>query len=139
MEEANAWDAAIAKAYEYGEVTAQEYINYLSQRLEGEDRYSEEYFRLWKQRQGLEQMLADQAEKRRKEEEAAAKKAADEAEKAAKEAADAAKDATREIERSQQALGNLIINITNTNADPQSVVRAVEQARRMFGNRWLTG
>jgi hypothetical protein len=137
--EANAWDAAIAKAYEYGEVTTQQYIDYLTQRLAGEDRYSDVYFKLWKERQGLEQMLDDQAERRRKDEEAAAKKAADDAEKAAKEAERGIDRVTAAAERSQQALGNLIINVTNTSADPQSVVRAIEQARRMFGNRWLTG
>ena len=34
--------------------------------------------------------------------------------------------------------GPVTINI-NTSADPQSVVRAIEQARRLYGSRWLNG
>jgi hypothetical protein len=137
--EATSWEEAIARAYDYGEITRDEYRKYLADRLAGEEKYGDAYDRTWRQIQSLDKEAADERAAAERDRLALEKKAADEAEKAAKDAADAAKEATREIERSQQALGNLIVNITNTNADPQSVVRAIEQARRMFGNRWLTG
>jgi phage-related minor tail protein len=37
------------------------------------------------------------------------------------------------------ALGGMVVNVTVTSADPQSVVRAIEQARRLYGSRWLNG
>ena len=134
VEEANAWDAAIAKAYEYGEVTTQQYIDYLTQRLEGEDKYSDTYFQLWKQRQGLEQMLDDQAERRRKDEEAAAKEAADEAKRQADEL-------KRQADEQARLIGNLTINVTNSGGelDPMQIKAAVEQAIRMTGRRFLGG
>jgi hypothetical protein len=137
--EATSWEEAIARAYDYGEITRDEYRKYLSDRLAGEEKYGDAYDKTWREIQALDKQAADERAAAERDRLALEKKAADEAEKAAKDAADAAKEATREIERSQQALGNLIINVTNTSADPQSVVRAIEQARRMFGNRWLTG
>ena len=137
--EATSWEEAIARAYDYGEITRDEYRRYLADRLAGEEKYGDAYDKTWRQIQSLDKEAADERAAAERDRLALEKKAADEAEKAAKDAADAAKEATREIERSQQALGNLIINVTNTSADPQSVVRAIEQARRMFGNRWLTG
>ncbi len=137
--EATSWEEAIARAYDYGEITRDEYRKYLADRLAGEEKYGDAYDKTWRQIQSLDKEAADERAAAERDRLALEKKAADEAEKAAKDAADAAKEATREIERTQQALGNLIINVTNTSADPQSVVRAIEQARRMFGNRWLTG
>jgi membrane protein involved in colicin uptake len=82
--------------------------------------------------QTFKDQIAAEDAKRRQDQERAEKEAADEA----KRRADELKRAADEAER---ALGALTINITNTSADPQSVVRAIEQARRMFGDRWLRG
>lgn len=139
QQEVDTWAEAIARAYDYGEITRDEYRKYLADRLAGEEKYGDAYDKTWREIQALDKEAAAERAAAERDRLALEKKAADEAEKAAKDAAAAAKEATREIERSQQALGNLIINVTNTSADPQSVVRAIEQARRMFGNRWLTG
>ena len=57
------WDAAVQKAYEYGEITLDEYRKYLDGRMNAYDRYSDEYFARWQQIQKLDKEEADAKKK----------------------------------------------------------------------------
>jgi hypothetical protein len=122
----------VDNAHTLGELSDAEYIASLQNRMAAYDRYSNEYVAIWKTIQQLRQKEFDQQE-------ALAKAEQDRRD-------DAERERQREIEAERNklaanrgdALGILTINITNTSADPQSVVRAIEQARRLYGSRWLT-
>ena len=128
--EVEAWDAAMEKAIDYGDITRQEYIDYLNMRMAGEDQYSEAYYRYWKIRQGLENDIAREAEAARREQEKAEKEAADEAKRRADELKRAADEAAKASEQ-------LTINVYSNSLDPMAVVRAIEQAKRLGGSRFL--
>jgi hypothetical protein len=130
-DEAQAEQDKVDNQHALGELSDAEYIAALQNRMAAYDRYSNEYVAIWKTIQGLrqkefdeQQAIADAEQERRDKEE---------------------QDRQREIEAEKNklaasrgdALGILTINITNTATDPQSVVRAIEQARRLYGSRWL--
>ena len=123
----------IDNAHTLGELSDAEYIASLQNRMAAYDRYSNEYVAIWKTIQGLRQKEFDQQEAAAKAEQARL----DEAERAQQRLLDA--EQNRMSASRGNALGILTINVTNTAADPQSVVRAIEQARRLYGSRWLAG
>jgi hypothetical protein len=140
-EQEQAWKDAAAQAeqdridnaHTLGELSDAEYIASLQNRMAAYDRYSNEYVAIWKTIQGLRQKEFDQQEAAAKAEQARL----DEAERAQQRLLDA--EQNRMSASRGNALGILTINVTNTAADPQSVVRAIEQARRLYGSRWLAG
>ena len=115
-----------------GDISDADYIASLQKRMMAYDRYSNEYVAIWKTIQDLQQKEFDKQEEIRK----AEQDRLDEVEKARQREIDAEK--SKLAASRGGALGILTINITNTAADPQSVVRAIEQARRLYGSRWLT-
>ena len=130
-DEAQAEQDKVDNQHALGELSDAEYIAALQNRMAAYDRYSNEYVAIWKTIQGLrqkefdeQQAIADaEQEQRDKEEQARQREIEAEKNKLAASRGD--------------ALGILTINITNTATDPQSVVRAIEQARRLYGSRWL--
>lgn len=144
--EATSWADAIARAYEYGELTRDEYRKYLSDRLAGEEKYGAEYDRTWKQIQALDKEAADERQR-----------AVDERVKAEKEAADIAKKAADEAERRalrQQELDAIkagaregimagfsgMASVTNiyTN-NPETLLEASRAWERNNGPMWQAG
>jgi hypothetical protein len=82
--EATSWEEAIARAYDYGEITRDEYRKYLADRLAGEEKYGDAYDKTWRQIQALDKEAADEREKADQEREKSAKELADLAEKQVK-------------------------------------------------------
>ncbi len=124
------WDDAMAAAYQYGEVTRQQYIEFLTMRLSGEEKYTDEHRRLWTLRQTLEKQAADEQEKAAKAALDAQKKAADEAKKAADEQKKLIEAQLSALQRIAELLGTLLLG-DNGNLNmlgPNAIASADRQA-----------
>lgn len=130
--EVDGWAVAIARAYEYGEITRDEYRKYLSDRLAGEQKYGDAYDKTWKQIQALDREAAAERKKAdderiasEKEAAAEAKKRADEERRLALEIAAYADAVQRGI---AEAAGRIsFVAVNNTSADPAAVVNILRK------------
>lgn len=104
-EEVVTWEEAMARAYEYGEITREQYRTFLAERLAGEKKYTDAYdaymtkiMALDKEAAAAQRELAD-AEKRRQ----------DDAEKAAQKALDLAEKQLSATQRVVELLATLLL------------------------------
>ena len=134
------WDAAMAKAFAYQEITLDAYRKYLTERLGAYDRYSDEYFRIWQEIDKLNDEEAKKADQVAKEVEEAEKRKADAMEARARRQEDL--DAIYRAARDAMAQGfdNLPARtIYISSNDPSAVVSQIKAYERDNGPSWRQG
>jgi hypothetical protein len=133
------WDAAIAKAFEYQELSLAEYRDYLTGRLAAYDRYSQEYYQIWQQIQKLnedERRAAEQAAKEEEDRQRELKKLAEERAKREQELNAIREGARQGVKEGFSGMSSVTNIITN---NPDTWLDQIRAWERNNGPSWQAG